>query len=304
MMRVAIGPSSFAKADALPQKMLEEAGVEVIQNPYGRRLSEEEILTQLVDVDGLIAGLEPLNRTVLMKSPKLQAIARVGIGMENVDLVAAQELGIKVSNTPEGPTNAVAEMALGVLLSIGRQILPANQALHEGKWEKQIGFGIAGLNILLIGYGRIGRRFAEHLRHFSANIFVVDPYVEPSSLKNGETLVTLPEGLALADVVSIHVPGNDQLISDTEFGFMKPGVVILNSARGPAVNEQALIAALENGTVAGGWLDVFWDEPYTGPLTEFPQMVLTPHMGTYSRQCRLAMETQAVENLLSDLGVQ
>lgn len=304
MLKVAIGPSSFAKANYLPQKMLEDAGIEVIQNPFSRRLTEDEILKHLVGVDGLIAGLEPLNRKVLSKHPQLRAIARVGIGMDNVDLEAAKEFGIKVSNTPEGPTNAVAEMALAALLAIGRNIIAANTALHHKQWEKEIGFGIEGLNVLIIGYGRIGRRFADHLRYFSANILVVDPYIEDVSLNHGEVRTSLSEGLALADVVSIHVPGNAQILGPDEFSKMKDGVILLNSARGPAVNEDALISALEQKRVAGGWLDAYWEEPYTGKLTGFPQMILTPHMGTYSRQCRLAMETKAVENLLRDLRVQ
>lgn len=304
MTKVAIGPSSFAKADPLPQTMLEEAGVEVIQNPFGRRLTEPEIIAHLAGVDGLVAGLEPLNRFVMQQSKQLKAIARVGIGMDNVDQDAASELGIKVSNTPEGPTTAVAELAMAALLSIGRNLVRANEALHQKDWQKDIGFEIGGLKVLLIGYGRIGRKFGEHLRHFGAELFVVDPMLSKDALLDGEILVSLAEGLPIADVISIHVSGNEQLLGSAEFSQMKPGVILLNSARGEIVSEEALVTALEAGIVAGGWFDVFWEEPYTGKLTAYPQMLLTPHIGTYSRQCRLAMETQAVENLLRDLGIR
>jgi D-3-phosphoglycerate dehydrogenase len=304
MIKVAIGPSSFAKANYLPQQLLEDAGITVIQNPYGRRLTEEEILNQLEGAEGLIAGLEPLHRRVLEQRPQLKVIARVGIGMDNVDQVAAKELGIKVSNTPEGPTNAVAEMAITNLLALGRGIIPANKALHQKEWKKTIGFGIEGLNVVLIGYGRIGRRFADHLRYFGANIFVVDPYVDVKNLTKGEKKVSIAEGLPIADVVSIHVPGSEEILGSEQFAMMKDGVFLLNSARGPVVNEDALAAALDSGKVAGGWLDVFCEEPYTGKLTEYQQLILTPHLSTYSRQCRLSMETKAVENLLRDLGVK
>ena len=304
MLKVAIGPSSFAKSNYLPQQMLEDAGIEVIQNPYGRRLTGAEILTQLEGVDGLIAGLEPLHKGILELRPNLKAIARVGIGMDNVDQVAAKALGIKVSNTPEGPTNAVAEMAITTLLTIGHNIIPASAALHNKEWKKIIGFGLEGLNVVLIGYGRIGRKFADHLRYFGACVYIVDPFVTPDSLTEGETKVSLQKGLELADVISVHVPGNEQILGAAEFAKMKEGVILMNSARGAAVNEEALANALGSGKVAGGWLDVFWEEPYAGKLTEYPQMILTPHMSTYSRQCRLSMETKAVENLLRDLGVK
>jgi len=125
-MVVAISPSSFSALDSTPLNLLESAGVEIIPNPLGRRLTEEEIISHLEGVDGLIAGLEPLNRRVLSSALQLKSIARVGIGMDNVDLEAAKELGIKVSNTPDGPTRAVAEMTLAAMLSLCRQILPSN----------------------------------------------------------------------------------------------------------------------------------------------------------------------------------
>ena len=301
---VAIGPSSFADEDTSPLELLQSAGVTVKDNPFKRRLNEAETIEHLKGVDGLIAGLEPLNRNVISRcAPKLRAIARVGIGVANVDFDAAAEFGVKVSSTPEGPINAVAEMCLAALLTIGRTILPANEALHNGQWKKSIGFSLMGTKVLLIGYGRIGRRTGELLRAFGAELLVQDPFLDASTLNHGERAVSLDEGLAEAEVISLHASGEDCVLDRVEFAKMRKGVVLLNSARGGLVSEPGLIAALEDGTVGATWFDAFWKEPYTGPLTRYPQALLTPHISTYTVQCRRDMETAAVKNLLRDLGL-
>jgi D-3-phosphoglycerate dehydrogenase len=301
--RVAIGPSSFAAEDKTPLRLLESSGIEVVPNPYSRRLTEPEIMEHLKNVDGLIAGLEPLNKRVLSAFPELKAVARVGIGMDNVDVEAANELGIKVSNTPDEPAQAVAEMTLAALLALCRGLVPANASLHAGKWQKTVGTGLIGTKVLVIGYGRVGRRVGELLRNFGAEVLVTDPFLSDSQLNDGERLVTLNEGLSEASVVSLHASGNEAILGDNEFRKMQDGVIILNAARGELVDENALIKALENGKVNGAWLDVFWKEPYHGRLLDFEQVLLTPHISTYTRQCRLNMEMAAVKNLLRDLEI-
>lgn len=302
-LTVAIGPSSFAEENDAPRRLLESAGITVKENPFGRRLTEAEIIEHLQGCDGLIAGLEPLNRTVIASAaPRLKAIARVGIGVANVDFGAAAEYGVKVSSTPEGPIDAVAEMTVSALLALNRRLLTTNEALHQGKWKKEIGVGLRGTSVLLIGYGRIGRRTGELLAAFGVRLLVCDPCVDASSLQRGERLVSLEEGLAEAEVISIHAAGETCILGDAEFARMKPGAVLLNSARGKLVDEQALVHALDAGIVAQTWFDALWQEPYTGPLAGYPQALLTPHIATYTRQCRLDMESAAVRNLLRDLG--
>ena len=300
---VAISPSSFASQDRIPLDLLESIGAKIIPNPYSRRLTEEEIMLHLKGVDGLIAGLEPLNRAVLASASRLKAIARVGIGMENVDLDAARELGIKVSNTPDGPTQAVAEMTLAALLNLCRNIIPYNTALHEKKWEKSISRGLINTKVLLVGYGRIGRTVGALLRSFGASILVTDPLLSANDLKKGEQLVSLDDGLELAEVISLHASGKDTILGSKEFNKMRDGVILLNCARGELVNEPALIKSLEYGKVSGAWCDVFAKEPYKGKLVKFNQVLLTPHISTYTQQCRKSMELSAVKNLLKDLGI-
>ncbi len=303
-IRVGITPSSFASSNPAPKVALESAGIEVIDNPYSRRLTEKEAFDFLPDKDGLIAGLEPLTQIVLENAKSLKAIARVGIGIENVDLDAARNLGIKVSNTPDGPTNAVAEMTVTTALMLSRKLLETNREMHEGHWVKKIGKGLTGQKVLFIGYGRIGRTTASLMRIFGAEILVFDPFIEVRDLKDGEKPVTLQEGLPQADIISLHANNRNTIIGSEQFDLVKKGVILLNSARGELVDEIALIQAIESGKIEAGWFDAFWEEPYNGRLLEFDNIILTPHVGTYTEQCRLSMEMDAVNNLIRDLELQ
>lgn len=294
--KILIGPSSFAETDKAPLERLLSAGYEVIDNPYKRKLSKNELLILLTsDVTGLIAGLEPLDRDVLRHS-KLKVVSRVGSGLSNVDLPAADELGIKVCSTPNGPTAAVAELTIGAMLGLLRMIPVMDQALHNGKWSKKIGVQLEGKSVAIIGFGRTGRRVSELLKPFNVRLLVVDP-----SPVTGVVTVSLKEALTEADIVTLHSSGEDCIIGENEISIMKPGVFILNVARGGLISEDALVKFLESGKVAGAWLDTFKEEPYSGPLCRFPNVVLTPHVGSYTLECRKQMETEAVDNLLNVL---
>ena len=299
---IAWSPSSFCAVDDAPLRVLHGVGARVVGNPYGRRLTEAEITAHIKDADGLIAGLEPLQRSVLTAAPKLRAIARVGIGLDNVDLDAAHELGIRISNTPDAPAESVAELTVAAALALVRGLCADNRAVHEGSWEKAVRPGLKGSEVLLVGYGRIGRAVGRALTALGAHVLVTDPALGNESTP-GIRPVTLDEGLRRALVVSLHADGRDCIIRSRELALMREGSVLLNSARGELVDEQALVNALRSGRLAGAWFDVFWREPYTGPLTEFDQVLLTPHVGTYTEGCRRDMELRATINLLRDLGV-
>jgi D-3-phosphoglycerate dehydrogenase len=302
--RIAIGPSAFAEEDKTPLELLEQAGCEVIPNPFGRRLTESETIEHLTGVEGLIAGLEPLNRKVLSSARQLKALARVGIGVANVDFDAAREFGIKVSNTPDGPAHAVAELTVTCMLALSRHLVSVNAALHSGEWKKTLGNGLLGATVLLIGFGRIGRKTAEMLVPFGAEIVIHDPFVKEASLPTAVRRVsTLEDGLRQADVVSLHASGMECILDARSFAAMRDGVCLLNSARGELVDEEALVAALDSGKVGGAWFDAFWQEPYKGRLLHYDQVLMTPHLGTYTRQCRRDMELAATKNLLRDMGI-
>jgi D-3-phosphoglycerate dehydrogenase len=297
--KILLGPSSFAEIDKTPVERLQDAGFEVIANPYRRKLTKLELLRLLTpDVVGIIAGLEPLDREVLSQS-KLKGISRVGAGLTNVDLKAAAELGIDVRYTPDGPTEAVAELTVGALLSLLRMIPAMDRALHASKWDKRIGTQLKDKTVAIIGYGRIGRRVAELLSPFNVRLLAVDPYPKPPVEAE---LVSLDEALAKADIISLHCSGESCLLGEREFQIMKRGAFLLNVARGGMIAEDALISALEDGRLAGVWLDTFCVEPYTGALCSREDVLLTPHVGSYTLECRLEMECEAVQNLLHILG--
>jgi len=297
--KILIGPSSFAEENRAPHERLVEAGFQVIDNPFSRKFTKEETKSLLgKDVAGLVAGLETLDRDVLSHSG-LKVVSRCGAGMANVDLEAARELGIRVYNTPFGPTQAVAEMTVGCLLSLIRQIPQMDRALHGRLWNKRVGRQLKGMTVLIVGLGRIGTAVARLLAPFEVNLIASDP-----ALAKGEApwpIVSLDEGLSRADVVALHASGQNRLLGQREFGLIKPGAFVLNAARGEVLDEEALREALDSGRVAGAWLDTFAREPYEGPLTGYEQVILTPHVGSYTAEGRLRMEMDAVENLIRGL---
>lgn len=297
-IKVLLGPSTFSEMDKTPMKRLQERGFEVVGNPYRRKLTKEELLGLLPGVTGIIAGLEPLDREVLEQSG-LKVISRCGSGLSNVDLAAAEELGITVRNTPAGPTTAVAELTVGCLLALLRQVPQMSSALHNKEWSKRIGRQLKGMEVVVIGFGNIGRSVGKLLLHFGAKVSAVDP--SHKGIIDDSPVIDLDKALRQSDVITIHSSGENCLLGEREFALMKEGVFLLNAARGGVLDEQALIRALDSKRVAGAWLDTFSKEPYTGPLCGYEQVILTPHVGSYTFECRRDMELEAVENLIEAL---
>ncbi len=160
--------------------------------------------------------------------------------------------------------------------------------------------GIRGLKITIVGFGRIGQRVAQLLSSLGASICIVDPYLSDNN-QLPYPLVSLEEGLAAADAITIHASGTETILGEAEFTLMKKGCYLLNAARGSLVNHDALVDALDSDTLAGIWFDTFQKEPYEGPLIGHPKAILTPHLATFTKQCRLSMESEAAKNLIKDL---
>lgn len=295
---ILIGPSSYGEASPAVIEKLETAGYKVLPNPFKRRLTREELLELLPNVDGLIAGLEPLDRPVLEKCD-LKALARVGSGMTNVDQEAAKELGILVSSTPDGPTLAVAELTVGCLMTLLRQTPAMDRSMRDGRWDKRMGRQLRDLTVAIVGYGRIGQRTASLLSALGAKIIAVDPALSGSV--DGVQVASLHDALGKADAVALHAGGETCLLDKGAFEAMRDGVYILNAARGELIDYDALFAALDAGKVAGVWADAHPQEPYSGPLLKYDQALLTPHIGSYSLEGRIKMEMDAADNLLADL---
>lgn len=296
--RILLATSTFAELDSEPIDKLIEHGFEVINNPFRRKLTTSELKDLLPGVIGLIAGQETIDREVLKES-SLRVISRCGVEMSNIDLKAAKELGIIVKNTPDAPTIAVAELTVGAMIGLLRMIPAMDQALHNKKWDKKIGVQLSGKTVAIIGFGRIGRYVARLLRPFDVKVIAVDPALQ--GIIEQTLVVSLQEALPQADIITLHLSGTSQVLGRREFSMMKQGVFILNAARGGVIDEDNLLEAIKEGKVAGAWIDAFTDEPYNGPLIDCPQVILTPHVGSYTMECRRRMEMEAVDNLISAL---
>lgn len=298
MPRIAITTSSFA-VDELPDAYRD---ADIVRNPHGRTLTEDEVAALLADVDGVIAGVEPLTAAVFASAPRLKAIARVGAGLDTVDLDAAAARGIAVSTTPDAPTDAVAELTLALMLAVLRDVAGSDRRLRAGTWQRTTGRLLSACTVGLIGGGRIGARVAELVGAFGAEVLVADPQLTAAPAP--ARLVDLDTLLATSDIVSLHVPLTDatrELIDAEAIRTMRDDAILINAARGGLVDEAALAAALATGTLAGAGIDVFATEPYDGPLTRLDNVVLSPHAGSAARETRQRMEREAAEQLAAAL---
>jgi D-3-phosphoglycerate dehydrogenase len=302
-MKIAITTTSFGKYDKSPLEWLKKEKFEYILNPFGRKLTKEEIIDLAKGVEGIIAGTEPLDSCVLNNLPGLKVISRCGVGTDNVDLEAAQRLGIKVYNTPYGPTLPVAELTVGLILDLLRRITQMDRELRGRTWKKRMGNLLHEKKIGIVGFGRIGQKVAELLLPFGVEISYFDSC--KVSCKSPCSPQKLEALLAWADIISLHLSPMKEtgpIITEQEIQLMKRGAWLVNVARGGVVDEEALYNALKEGHLGGAALDVFDKEPYNGALCTLENVILTPHIGSYALEARVAMEKQAVENLIQGLS--
>ena len=305
MKKVFISTSSFAKHDALPLRLLKDAGLDIQLNPYGRKLTRDECLGLYQDIDGLVAGTEALTAEILRSASNLRVISRCGAGADSIDMGVAKELGIKVFTTPDAPTQAVAELTIGLMLDLLRGISMEDRLIRTDVWQKHMGNLFSGKTLGILGLGRIGKRVVELTQPFNLKYIARD--ISPDRQfadKHSIEFIGLDELLSKADIVTIHLPYAPELkgiIGEREFSLMKRDSFLLNTARGGLVDETALYKALREKRIAGAALDVFEQEPYSGSLTELDNIILTSHIGSYAKEARVEMEVQAVKNLLQGL---
>ena len=290
----------FAQIDQASRQCLERAGVEYTINPLGRKLSEKELVSFIGDVEVLIAGTEPITSFALEQARKLKLIARVGIGLDSVDLLAAKRHGVAVTYTPDAPSPAVAELTISLILNVLRSVHLANEKLHRGEWHRYFGRRLSQCAVGVIGMGRIGSRVVRHLSSFGCPRVMVndlDQIINPIPELRWEWQekeVIYRE----ADIISIHVPlttVTKDMISTPELEMMKPDAVLINTSRGGIVNEKALFGVMSKGHLSGAGVDTFESEPYKGPLASIERCLLTAHMGSMSIDCRAQMELEAAQ---------
>jgi len=303
MRTLAISTSSFDVDHNPPLQQLLQKGFRIISNPHRRKLTEDEVIELLRDdVIGLIAGIEPLTERVFQSTPALKVVSRCGTGLDSVDLQAAQKHGVTVLNTPEAPAQAVAELTMGMILSLLRQINQTDQAVRKGEWPRLQGRLLAAQTVGIIGLGHIGRRVAKLCQAFEAKVIAHDPFV--TQIPEGVTLMSLEQLLTSADIVTLHLPYSAKthhLLDKKALTSLKPEAIVINTARGGLVDECALAEALNNGRVSVAALDTFEQEPYQGELCTYSNTVLTSHIGSLARESRLRMEIEAADNLFQGL---
>ncbi len=288
-------------------EILKKAGFEVVFEKYP---SEERLIELVKDVDAIIVRSKPkVTRKVIEAAPKLKVIGRAGVGLDNIDLEAARERGIKVVNSPESSTRSVAELAFGLLFAVARKIALADRKMREGVWVKEQAMGIEleGKTLGVVGFGRIGYQVARIANAFGMNVLLYDPVPnEERAREVGGKFVDLETLLRESDVVTLHVPLIDatyHLINEERLKLMKPTAILINAARGEVVDTNALVKALKEGWIAGAGLDVFEEEPLPAdhPLTKLDNVVLTPHIGASTVEAQTRAGIQIAEQVVKAL---
>lgn len=301
--KVAVTTTTFCEHDSRPLDLLKSEGFDIIVNPYARKLKMEEVVAVAKEATGIIAGLEEYRSETFERLTHLKVISRVGVGLDNIDIQAASKANVKIFNTPDAVTASVAELTVGLILNMMRNICLLSESVKEGGWERKTGNLIAGKSVGIIGFGRIGKKVASLLSGFDCRLYYYDPHVALSS-GTVKRCTHLNELLSLSDIVSLHCqpqPNNRPLLTAGELNVMKKGSWLINTSRGSLIDEKALFNALKSGTIKGAALDVFNDEPYKGCFTELNNVILTPHIGSYTFESRPSMEMEAVQNLLKGL---
>jgi phosphoglycerate dehydrogenase-like enzyme len=305
--RVLVTPRSFGRHDPELKVELERAVGKVVYSPHGRSLTSAEVQSLIPGCDGYIAGLDIVDRVALDAADRLKVISRYGVGVDSVDLEAAREKGIVVTNTPGANSTSVAELTVGLMLCLARMIPLATQEAKAGKQPRMEGVALEGKVVGLLGLGAVGKRVARRLQGFECIVLACDPAIDPPVAREaGAQLCSQEEVIARSDFMSLHVPLLPETRGMVDASFlaaMKPGSFLVNTARGELIDELALLAALQSGHLRGVALDVFAEEPapLENPLLALPQVIATPHIGAHTDGAINAMGWGALRDCLAVL---
>ena len=288
---------------------LSPAGIAQLESDFEIRYADgadrAQLLPALAEADAvIIRSATAIDAEALEHAPRLRVVARAGIGLDNVDVEAATRAGVMVVNAPTSNIVSAAEHAIALLLALARNVPQAMASLRSGEWKRSAftGVELAGKTVGLLGLGKIGVLVAQRLAAFGMTVIAYDPYVAAArAAQLGVRLVSLEELLAESDVISVHLPKNAEtvgIIADRQLDMVKPGVLIVNAARGGIVDETALASALADGRVAGAALDVYATEPCTdSPLFAMRNVVVTPHLGASTHEAQEKAGTQVARSV-------
>lgn len=294
-----LATSTFNKSKDKKLSQIIKSKFNPTYNPYGRKLTKKELSNLLINnkINYVVAGLESYDNSIL-KNSNLKIISRLGSGISNIDLKVAKSNKIKIFSTPEGPIQSVSELTLGMMITMMRDVIKMNNQMHKNIWKRENGNLLFDKNILIIGYGRIGKNLQKLLKPFKANITIFDTNKKYHKNLNYKPL---KKALPKADIITIHTNTEKEIISKSEFKLLKKGVIICNASRGSVINEKEIINYIKKKVIKRIWLDVFNKEPYSGNMSNYNSIIMTPHIGSYTEEARKKMEIKAIENILNNI---
>lgn len=301
-MKVLITITPFGNKNKSPLDLLEKSNIEYVLNPLNKKPSEVELLEMINDCDAVIAGTEKISKNVINNANKLKHISRVGIGLDSIDLLAAEKKGIKVSYTPDIPSPAIAELTVGMMLTLLRSTHVSNSRMHLGQWYRVFGRSISNITVGLIGVGRVGSLIIKYLQAFKPQKILANDVSKPlKDLGFKVEWVEKEQIFKEADIISLHLPLTGltkNLIKKDQLMSMKKDAIIINTSRGGIINEKDLYDVMKIGHLSGAAIDVFENEPYKGLLKNIERCLMTSHIGSMTFDCRAKMEIEATEEVI------
>jgi D-3-phosphoglycerate dehydrogenase len=269
------------------------------------KLEKIDLVQNLDRANGLvIRSATQITSEIIKMAPNLKYVVRAGEGVDNIDLNACRERGIKVANTPGGNNNSAAEHALALIFTLLRQTAWAHQTMKEGKWEKSkfLGTELFEKTVGIVGMGRIGTLFAQRISGFNPQVLFYDPYCEKSKIPYAKKVDSLDTLFSSSDIITIHVPlmkETENLITEKHLSKMKPHSILVNASRGGILNEEDLYKCLQSGKLAGAALDVFENEPLpaNSKLRELNNLILTPHLGAGTKEAQFRVGKMVIEQI-------
>jgi D-3-phosphoglycerate dehydrogenase len=305
--RILVTPTSYGKYNKNLKTELEKMVKEVIYNTKGKPLGSDELISIIEPFDGMIAGLDDINKEVISHAKNLKVISRYGSGYDRVDTEAAKKAGIYVTNTPGANSSSVAELTIGLAIAAARSILHANNETKKGGWPRLKGISLEGKVFGLIGLGNIGKEVAYRLKRFDCKLVTHHPHRDVE-FENAHDIeyCSLDNLLARSDFVSLHLPVTPEtsgMVNKEFLGKMKKGSILINTSRGELIDEDALYESLKKGHLRAAALDAFSKEPpdRDNPLLSLPQVVVTPHMGAATDMAANEMGRMTMEDCIAVL---
>ena len=307
-MRILISAPYFLPVVEEYRSQLEAEGLELVIADVCERLSEAELLALVPTIHGAICGDDQFSERVLQAAVHLKVISKWGTGIDSIDAGAAARMGILICNTPNAFTDCVADSTLGYILNFARQLFVMDQDMRRGKWIKRDAVTLRECTLGVVGVGNIGKAVVRRAVAFGMTVVGTDPVAVPQSFldETGLKLISLPELLKSSDFVTLHCdlnPTSYHLIDRPQLELMQSTAYLINTSRGPVVNEAALVDALRRGQIAGAALDVFETEPlpFDSPLRELNNCLLAPHNSNSGRAARKRVHESTIQNLLAGL---